>query len=108
MYIFPIYLFTQLSTHLYLSIYPFIYLQIAPFNLPISLFIYLSIYLDLSIYLSAGKNDFPELTEVWNHFDAVDECPGRVITLATNCLIKSIFREDLKKSNNFEKIVLKE
>jgi len=24
-----------------------------------------------------GKNDFPELTEVWNHFDAVDECPGK-------------------------------
>lgn len=26
-----------------------------------------------------GKNDFPELTEVWNHFDAVDECPGKCV-----------------------------
>jgi len=24
-----------------------------------------------------GRNDFPELTEVWNHFDAVEECPGK-------------------------------
>ena len=25
-----------------------------------------------------GKDDFPELTEVWNHFDA-DTCPGKAV-----------------------------
>jgi len=26
-----------------------------------------------------GRDDFPELTEVWNHFDAVEDCPGKCI-----------------------------
>jgi transcription elongation factor SPT6 len=26
-----------------------------------------------------GRDDFPELTEVWNHFDAENDCPGKCL-----------------------------